>query len=274
MARILVIEDNPDNLELMTYLLKAFGHETVSAEDGEQGMAVAQSQRFELIVCDIHLPKLDGYQVALQLKSNPALASLPLVAVTAFAMVGDRDRILSAGFDDYITKPIAPEHFVSQLERLLPHASWGSPPQSMATTVSAPPPQAVQLDVLVIDDSPSNRELLGYMLQSLGCHVRLCACVQEGLAEARAHVPDLVLSDLHMPNEDGFSLIGQMKADPHLASVPLIILSATLWEERDRQRAICMAVDGFLQRPVEPRILLEEINRCLARHHVQGLPMP
>ena len=120
MAKILVIEDNPTNLQLMVYLLQAFGHTPLEALDGETGLELIRREAPELILCDIHLPSMDGFGVAQQLKRDPALRAIPLVAVTALAMVGDRDRILSAGFDGYITKPIAPETFVGQVEAFLP----------------------------------------------------------------------------------------------------------------------------------------------------------
>ena len=131
MARILIIEDNPTNLQLMVYLLEAFGHTPLEAMDGETGLELVRRESPELILCDIHLPSLDGFGVARQLKSQPGLRAIPLIAVTALAMVGDRDRILSAGFDGYIAKPIAPETFVAQVEAFLPStaASSSTPPQ-------------------------------------------------------------------------------------------------------------------------------------------------
>jgi CheY-like chemotaxis protein len=117
--RILIIEDNPTNLELMTYLLRAFGHTTLAASDGEEGLEIARHESLDLIICDIQLPKLDGCAFARQLKCHPALRTIPLVAVTALAMVGDRDRVLEAGFDGYLAKPIAPRTFMSQIESFL-----------------------------------------------------------------------------------------------------------------------------------------------------------
>jgi two-component system cell cycle response regulator len=114
--KILIIEDNPANLELMTYLLRAFGHSVVSARDGAEGLELARREILDVIVCDIHLPNVDGYEVAHRLKLHPVLSRIPLVAVTAMAMVGDRDKVLAAGFDGYIDKPITPEIFVTQVE--------------------------------------------------------------------------------------------------------------------------------------------------------------
>jgi CheY-like chemotaxis protein len=118
-ARILIVEDNPANLELMRYLLRARGHTVLSAVDGESGVETVRKELPDLILCDVQLPKMDGYGVIRQLKSEPAHCSIPLVAVTAFAMVGDRDRMLAAGFDGYLPKPITPESFVTEVEAFL-----------------------------------------------------------------------------------------------------------------------------------------------------------
>ncbi|HLY55940.1 MAG TPA: response regulator [Stellaceae bacterium] len=118
-ARILVIEDNATNLELMTYLLNAFGHTTIAAQDGEEGVAAALRERPDLILCDLALPGLDGFGVARRLKSEPGLCDVPIIAVTASAMVGDRDKVIATGFDGYISKPITPETFVTEIESYL-----------------------------------------------------------------------------------------------------------------------------------------------------------
>ena len=119
MSRILVVEDNPENLELMRYLLHAFGHVTLSANNGEDGVTIASRERPDIIVCDIDMPKLDGYGVARTLKSDPTLCRTPLIAVTALAMLGDREKVLAAGFDGYIGKPIDPTTFVRDIVTFL-----------------------------------------------------------------------------------------------------------------------------------------------------------
>lgn len=117
--RILVIEDNPANLELMTYLLKAFGHTPIVARDGEEGIAAALTSHPDLILCDLALPRTDGYQVATRLRSEPGLHGVPIIAVTASAMAGDREKVFAAGFDGYMSKPITPETFVAEVESYL-----------------------------------------------------------------------------------------------------------------------------------------------------------
>jgi len=120
MARILLVEDNLANLDLMMYLLQAFGHQVREARDGAAGLAAVRLEPPDLIICDLQMPVMDGFEVARQLKSDAALNHIPLIAATAYAMVGDRDRVLTAGFNGYIPKPIIPETFVQQVEEFLP----------------------------------------------------------------------------------------------------------------------------------------------------------
>lgn len=118
--RVLVIEDNVINRELIQCLLEVYGYDPVLAVDGNSGLEMARRERPDLILSDIQMPDMDGIELAKQLKADPLLASIPLIAVTALAMVGDRDRVLAAGFDGYIPKPLVPAKFGSQLQDYLP----------------------------------------------------------------------------------------------------------------------------------------------------------
>lgn len=267
MARILVIEDSPDNLELMRYLIQAFGHIALLATDGAQGIEAARCEAPDLIVCDIHLPTIDGYEVARRLKRDAVLRSIPLVAVTALAMVGDRDKVLAAGFDGYLAKPIAPKRFVEQIEGYLRAPAHHRPATASAAPLSVPLAatlwQHPHARVLVVDDSPPNRELLRQTLEPAGYETRLVGSVHDGLALARQRVPDLILSDLHMPGADGFDFIRQTKADARLAAVPFLILTSSIWVERDRDTAQRLGAVRFLTRPIAPQALLKEIAAAL-----------
>ncbi len=117
--KILYIEDNEQNLYLVTYILQKNGYEVLSARDGRQGIEAASRELPALILLDIQLPGMDGYAVAQKLREDRALAGTPIVAVTSYAMVGDRERALGAGCTGYIEKPINPETFLSQIEQHL-----------------------------------------------------------------------------------------------------------------------------------------------------------
>jgi CheY-like chemotaxis protein len=119
-ARILVIEDNAANLELVRYLLSFSGYTVLEARDGARGIALAWQERPDLIICDLQMPMLDGYEVLAQLRKNLDIGDTVIVAVTAFSMPNDRNKVMTAGFDGYLSKPIEPENFVHQIEAFLP----------------------------------------------------------------------------------------------------------------------------------------------------------
>ncbi|MBI5523778.1 MAG: response regulator [Desulfarculus sp.] len=123
--KVLVIEDNHQNMYLTTFMLERHGHKVLQAWDGQQGIEMAAQALPDLILLDIQLPEMDGYAVAKALKADPRLAMVPIVAVTSYAMAGDRERILASGCNGYIEKPINPETFLAQIEQFLAPAGPG-----------------------------------------------------------------------------------------------------------------------------------------------------
>jgi CheY-like chemotaxis protein len=117
---LLIIEDNDQNLYLMRFLLEKRGFDVIGAEDGIKGIEMAIAHRPLGILLDIQLPEMDGYAVAAELKKHRELNEIPIIAVTSYAMVGDRENILAAGATGYIEKPINPETFVDEIIRYLP----------------------------------------------------------------------------------------------------------------------------------------------------------
>ncbi|GAB4526363.1 MAG: response regulator [Anaerolineae bacterium] len=103
---VLVVEDNQDNMTLIVDVLTSMGYRAVEARDGQEGIDKARSEQPHLILMDLSLPRLDGWTATRQIKADPDLKTIPIIALTAHAMVGDRERALEAGCDDYITKPI------------------------------------------------------------------------------------------------------------------------------------------------------------------------
>jgi len=124
--KILLIEDNEQNRYLTTFLLEKNGYQVVAAEDGPTGVALAAKIRPDAILLDIQLPGMDGYSVAKALRECPSLDDVPIVAVTSYAMAGDREKALGSGCDGYLEKPINPETFVSQVESYLQQSKDGA----------------------------------------------------------------------------------------------------------------------------------------------------
>jgi CheY-like chemotaxis protein len=118
-GKILIIEDNEQNLYLLSFILNRHGYQVETARDGESGINTAVLGRPDLILLDIQLPGMDGYAVAKSLRIRPELVDTPIVAVTSYAMMGDREKALESGCNGYLKKPIDPERFMSQVEEFL-----------------------------------------------------------------------------------------------------------------------------------------------------------
>ena len=117
--KVLIVEDNELNMKLFNDLLEAHGYETILARNGADALRLAAERRPDLIVMDIQLPEVSGLQATRALKSDPKLAAIPVIAVTAFAMKGDEERIRAGGCEDYIAKPISVAGFLEKVKRHL-----------------------------------------------------------------------------------------------------------------------------------------------------------
>ena len=118
--RILVIEDQEDNRRILRDLLTSAGYEVIEAVTGEEGVAMAETHRPDLILMDIQLPDLDGYEATRRIKANPALRHIPLIAVTSYALSGDDVKALEAGCDGYVAKPFSPRALLAKIREYLP----------------------------------------------------------------------------------------------------------------------------------------------------------
>ncbi len=119
-AKILLAEDNASNRYLATYLLRNAGYTVLTAQNGHDAVRLALAENPDLVLMDIQMPEMDGYEAARRMQADPQLASIPIVAVTSYAMTGDRAKALEMGFVGYIEKPIQPLGFVAQISRFLP----------------------------------------------------------------------------------------------------------------------------------------------------------
>ena len=119
MAKILLVEDNEMNRDMLSRRLKKRGHDVVIAVDGQEGVNMASSEAPEIILLDMSLPVMDGWEAARALKADEATKSIPIIALTAHAMAGDRERCLEAGCEDYDTKPVEFKRLLGKIEDLL-----------------------------------------------------------------------------------------------------------------------------------------------------------
>ena len=270
-AKVLVVEDNPTNLQLILYLLKAFGHTAIAVGDGISGLETVQGDEFDVILCDVLMPGIDGFEFARRYKQRNTGKKAPLIAVTALAMVGDRERLLNAGFDGYVSKPIDPEKFIGQIEAFLP--------QELRSTAAAqaertPGQEGVGLAggpvILIVDDVQVNRDLVRSTLQPFGYRIVEAQNVRDGLEKANTASLALILCDLHMAGGDGFELLASLKRTPELSDVPFFFLSSTAWKTSEQIRGMQLGAKKFLLRPIEPETLRREVEAALAQEDVES----
>ncbi|HTT69400.1 MAG TPA: response regulator [Gemmatimonadales bacterium] len=125
MAKILLVEDNEMNRDMLSRRLERKGFEVAMATDGRQGVEMAQAAAYDLILMDMSLPEVDGWEATRQIRAAPATRTVPIIALTAHAMAGDRDKALEAGCDDYDTKPIELERLLGKIQALLGRNNHG-----------------------------------------------------------------------------------------------------------------------------------------------------
>lgn len=268
-TRILLIEDNAINLELMLYTLRAWGHVVLTATSAEEGLALARSARPQLIISDVQLPGVDGYELAQRVKADPLLREIPLMALTAYAMAGDRERARDAGFDGYFAKPIEPASFMAAIDAYLPgkgvspaaDTSAPGPGETVSGELSALHPRT---RLLLVDDGESNLDFKRTLLEPAGYEVTTANDAAAALTSLRRQPFDLVLSDVVMRGGSGFELLGRVRADPALRDMPFILLTSSCTDAQSRAIGIELGADRYLIRPIEPEALLAEIRACLA----------
>lgn len=119
MKKVLVIEDNEKNLYLMKFILEKMGHRAIEARDGAAGVKLAADEKPDLILMDIQLPVMDGYEATRRIRAREDTKDIPIIAITSYAMVGDKEKTLAAGCTAYVEKPIDPDNFIKELEKYL-----------------------------------------------------------------------------------------------------------------------------------------------------------
>lgn len=255
--RVLAVDDNRTNLDLVLYLLRALGYEAHGCSSAPDALAELQVGDYDFALVDILMPDLDGFEFARRLRADERLQKLPLIAVTALAMVGDRERILGAGFDGYIPKPIDPERFGSQVQEYYAAAQRRRIGSGELTGPL----------ILVVDDVEVNRQVIRGALAPFGYRLSEASSGNDAYEKIRTEKPSLILCDIHMPAGDGFSLVERVKQDEVLRGIPFIFISSTAWQTRERRRAMELGAEKFILRPIDPQKLLDEVRAAVKDGH-------
>ena len=240
---VLIIDDDPTLLEALSRLLVRDGFEVRTAQDGIQGLRLARERRPGLIVLDVMMPVLDGWDTLQALKADPDLAEVPVVMLT---ILDEVERGLALGAAEFLFKPIER----AQLTGLLRKYRAQGP--------------AVRL--LVVEDDPDTRQALERILQGEGWESRPAADGAEALERLREERPDLILLDLMMPGMDGFSFLAEKELNPAWADIPVVVVTARDLTAADRERLHRGQVAAVMQKGLYTRgDLVEEVRRAIRR---------
>ncbi|APB35184.1 serine/threonine protein kinase [Gloeomargarita lithophora Alchichica-D10] len=257
MHTLLIVEDNELNRDMLLRRLQRKGFQVVTATDGQMGVDMAQQHLPHLILMDLSLPGLDGWEATRILKDNATTRHIPVIALTAHAMGGDREKALAAGCDDYDTKPV-------ELERLLGkiHALLGKepllPPESQPA--SPAPPKA---SLLIVDDNADNRDMLSRRLLRQGYGVEAVESGEAALERIAQAKFDLVLLDVMMPGMGGLATLERLRQTYSQAQLPVIMATARSQSE-DMVEAFRLGANDYITKPIDFAVALARIEAQLA----------
>lgn len=264
---ILVIEDNAYNMKLARSLIKIGGYSILEAGSAEEGLELAKKNEPDLILMDIQLPGMDGLTATSEIKKNEALKDIPVLALTAYAMKGDEQRVLDVGCSGYITKPIDTKKFLRKLKEYLPGESpglkmGGSLPNKNSEPTNVDERAFYKKKILIVDDEPLNVKLLKAKLTCDKFLTMEAYSGHECLELVEKELPDIILLDLMMPGIDGFDVTKILKNDDRTKSIPVIHITA-LDSSKDKAKALKVGADEFLNKPINTKELLTRIRTLL-----------
>src|SRR5512132_2436951 len=250
MARILVVEDSPDIRVLVRMLLEAGGHEVTTASDGRAGVEIARLERPDLVLMDLSLPVLSGWEAAKEIKEHPETASIPVVAVTAHAMHGDRERALAAGCDGFIPKPIDEETFEPLVRSYLRPAPQESPLPAPGEPVPETEPRVTEPGrILDADDNDEVAQIIRNDLETEGHEAVVTRTLDEASSVAQEdRLFDLAIVDVMLGAESGYDLAADLvsRSGEYL---PVLLVTAG---EIDREKGFAAGADDFIAKPLDP----------------------
>ncbi|MEO1351767.1 MAG: response regulator [Cyanobacteria bacterium J06635_15] len=262
---ILVVDDQPHNLELLTHILEEEGYQVWSATNGADALKLVVMARPNLILLDVNMPGMTGYEVCQQLKADPQTQFIPVIFISALDESWDKVQAFSVGGVDYITKPfntletlIRIDHQIqigatqAQLSGLGDQTSKTDPSQPAATLqdASMDEPSAAKASIMLVDDDPKNLSLLADLLKEEAYDIWQATTGAEVLKFAPTLLPDLILLDINLPDMSGYNVCQQLRENEQTKLIPVIFVSAldATW---DKLKGFAAGGNDYVTKPLQ-----------------------
>lgn len=255
--RLLLVDDVHENLHALMHILRD-DYALSAATNGMKALELAQqTPQPDLILLDIKMPEMDGYEVLSQLKQNPQTAPIPVIFVTALSEAADEARGIALGVADYITKPVNPDLLKKRIRNQLDLVRYQQQPLMSGLTLESPQEPAT---LLIVDDRPEN---IHELMQALKVDYRIVAASSgaQALALMQQSLPDLILLDILMPEMDGFELCRRIKQTPLWANIPVMFVSV-VGATQEKVRGFSLGAADFITKPFE----IDEVRARIHTH--------
>lgn len=253
--KILIVEDSPTQAELQKHLFEKYGYQVYSAANGEEALSAVKKQKPTVIVSDVIMPDMDGYELCRQIKADEKLRDVYFVLLTVLSDPKAIIRGLECGADDFIIKPYREDQLLSRIDYILSKKSEDEAAME-------------KLEVLVVEDSPTQSELLEHLLTKFGYKVVFATNGREALTAISRHKPALIISDVQMPEMDGFELCRQVKHDIKFMDIPIILLTVLTTPE-DIIKGLEVQADAYVTKPFQEDYLLSKVGSIIESRVMQ-----
>jgi CheY-like chemotaxis protein len=258
-VRILVVDDHPDTAAMLARVLDKFDSPTqvLTARSGEEALQVIEHGGIDILITDFVMRGMSGLDLIEKLKEREPAHTILMTAYDTTALAFTARRL---GVQDYLTKPVQPERIREIVANAVRKLRPAQPTAGSSAETAAAPADLITPKILVADDNPDNIRLLTVRLQSEGYTVLTAADGEETLAKLRTDKPDLLMLDINMPKKDGFQVLAEMRSDPEVQHIPVMVVTAARILRQDVREGLMLGADDYITKPFDWREVVARLQ--------------
>lgn len=261
---ILIIEDEPDNVNVVRKVMEFHGANVYVADNGIDGLQMLTNMTPSLVLLDLSMPQMDGWEVLRTLRSKTGLAQLPVIALTAHAMSGDEESVMAAGFDGYIAKPIRINTLLPKIKEALQRANKLQQAQASAVNQARRPAilDVQDFRVLIVEDEFDSIRMVSKILSYHKVETRIVHNGFECLSELATYTPSVIVMDLAMPGKNGWETLYEIRANPSTQQIPVVAVTA-YGSSNVAQDALDAGFNAYFPKPLSPATFVSDLLRII-----------